>query len=149
MSFNGIWVWDAKHGTPKNRDEVGAIKSQLMDVTENNPNMAKFSKFFGKFAEEAIEFYDDEAIRDYLGWGSKKMAEMPALHCFEELPLDCLDHFYGAILRGAKINNLVVYEANSGEITLPSTQGDQMYDNWQIHLKELRNTYNTPQKLDQ
>ncbi|PID64038.1 MAG: hypothetical protein CR974_00550 [Gammaproteobacteria bacterium] len=138
MSFNGIWVWDAKHGTPKNSDEVAAIKSQLGNRNESNPNMVQFIEFFSQFAEQAVEFYEDDAVVDYLGWNLGLSKKLPALHCFSELPIECLEYFYGAILKGAKMNNLVVYDENSDKIILPTSElGDRMYANWQAHLEEL------------
>lgn len=154
MSFNGIFVWDAKYGIPNSNEEEEATKflKQLDDLPkEVNHNIHKFTKFFDAFVEEASEFYDEEpAIVDNVGISNyDKDQPVPVLYYVEGPPTEAYHHYMSALLKGAQMNNLVVYDTLSDTIDMPDSNGhaNEGYANWKRHLATLKDSESTEQAL--
>ncbi len=143
--FEGIYLWDAKHGTPKrnaSREEVADFIDKLAEQpNEVNHNIYQFTRFFDDFVKEASEFYEEPAITDYIGMSDyDKNEPVELLYYFDELAQEIPEHYWAVILKGAQINNLVVYHTISEQLKDPKNtkQTTEGFAIWKRHLNKLK-----------
>ena len=153
MSFNGIFVWDAKNGLPTSHDDAIEMEQQISHhaAKEVNPAFIAVAQAVQDFVKEAQEYYDDEMLNIYSNI-TESMADFtePVLS-FEHVPEELVQEFSGVIVKAAQDNNLVVLHQEIGVTFLPDggaltkTDTDLWDDfaditlaNWQDKLKELK-----------
>ncbi len=153
MDFEGIYLWDARYGAPKAGEDMEAFIEALENLPDApNPNLQKFGEFIAEFAKQACEFYADPILENYREFSLSGEVE-PLLELeIDDMPFnkEVVEHFLAAVFKGAKDNQLIIYDVGAETCLLPSSnEGDVLYANWLKNLKKLKNNEVLPTNQSQ
>ncbi len=153
MDFEGIYLWDARYGVPKEGEDIDLFIEGIEYLPESqNINLQKFGEFIASFAKQASEFYADPILEDYIDYSlAGEVWPLVKLE-LEDMPFnkEVVEHFLAAFFKGAKDNQLIIYDIGAESFLLPSSnEGDILYDNWLEHLKKLKNNEVLPTNKSQ
>ncbi len=157
MSFNGIWVWDAKHGVPSSYEEAFALTEQLSnsEQKEINPAFQQYGKDLSEFAKQAEPFYGEE-VEDYLDYEDYLSDYQEIIIGHSSIPMELAQDISAIMVHSAEQNNLVILNAQIEVVFLPD--GSVLTENqpeiwegfaamgiegWQKKLEKLQNQAET------
>ncbi len=146
LMYEGIYIWDAKYGVPKNHDE-DSIDTFLEELSANedeiNDNLYNFTQFFGKFLQEANEiFADDRAIsenKDLINWFEQD-EPIDVILYLDELPRESIEHYSSMLNHATNLYNLTYYDPISDMFILPTdpSSTETNIEKWQTFLTEQK-----------
>ncbi len=122
MSFNGIFVWDAKNGLPTSYDDARDMEQRVSHHApkELNPAFMALAKAVELFIKEAQEYYDDEMLNIYSNIAESISDFSDPVLSFDHAPEELVQEFSGIIVKAAQDNNLVVLHQEIEVVFLPS-----------------------------
>ena len=153
MSFNGIFVWDAKNGLPTSYDDAHDMETQVSQHApkEVNPAFMAVAQAVQDFIKDAQEYYDDEMLNIYSDMTDWIVDWTDPVLSFDHAPEELVQEFSGVIVKVAQDNNLVVLHQEIEVVFLPDGRalteidtdiwddfGDITITSWQKKLKDLK-----------
>lgn len=121
MSFNGIFLWDAKNGKPASYSDAQDMETRVSHNAPKqlNPAFMAVAQAVENFVQEAKAYYDDHFLSMY-GNMTDEMSDFtdPVLsidHAPEELAIE----FSAVIIKAAQEHNLVVLHQEIEVVFLP------------------------------
>ena len=154
MSFNGIFVWDAKNGLPTSYDDARDMETQVSQHApkEINPAFMAVAQAVQDFIKEAQEYYDDHIIDMYRTMPDWVAEDTDPILSFDNLPEELYLALSATVVKAAQLNNLVVLHQDLEVVFLPdgsvladhSESGEweefvsSVLGDWQAKLIELK-----------
>ena len=121
MSFNGIYVWDAKNGLPTSYSDAHDMETQVARAAPKEINHAfmAVAQAVERFVKEAQEYYDDEMLNIYSNITESMADYIDPVLSFEHAPEELVQELSGVIVKAAQDNNLVVLHQEIAVAFLP------------------------------
>ena len=121
MSFNGIFVWDAKNGSPTSYDDARDMETQVSQHApkEVNPAFMAVARAVQDFIKDAQEYYDDYIIDMYRTMPDWVAEDTDPILSFDNLPEELYLELSATVVKAAQLNNLVVLHQDLEVVFLP------------------------------